>query len=173
MINTGRRVAVVARELGINEAGLGRWVDLYKDLQVAGDMPLSESEQVALARLRKEVAELKLGRAFLNKASLFFVPGASNTPAAQCVEVGVLRLDHARAPVDGEIFTAPRPANEKNNARGRRDKVTYYRLKADSARRTLHAIDQQAATAEPNVPSLGRSPSSGAGSSPSPAATGR
>ena len=69
VINTGRTVAVVARELGINEATLGRWVNIQKDRQVAGDTALSESEQVELARLRKEVAELKLDRAFLKKGS--------------------------------------------------------------------------------------------------------
>ena len=47
--------------------------------RVAGDTPLSESEQVELARLRKEVAELKLDRAFLKKASLFFAQEASDT----------------------------------------------------------------------------------------------
>ncbi len=81
VINTGRTVAVVARELGINEATLGRWVNLQKDRQVAGDTALSESEQVELARLRKEVAELKLDRAFLKKASLFFAQEASDTNA--------------------------------------------------------------------------------------------
>ena len=79
VINTGRTVAVVARELGINEATLGRWVNLHKDRQVDGDTPLSESEQVELARLRKEVAELKLDRAFLKKASVFFAQEASDT----------------------------------------------------------------------------------------------
>ena len=79
VINTGRTVAVVARELGINEATLGRWVNLQKDRQGADDTPLSESEQVELARLRKEVAELKLDRAFLKKASLFFAQEASDT----------------------------------------------------------------------------------------------
>ena len=79
VINTGRTVAVVARELGINEATLGRWVNLHKDRQVAGDTSLSESEQVELSRLRKEVAELKLDRAFLKKASLFFAQEASDT----------------------------------------------------------------------------------------------
>ncbi len=79
VINTGRTVAVVARELGINEATLGRWVNLHKGRRDAGETPLSESEQVELARLRKEVAELKLDRAFLKKASLFFAQEASDT----------------------------------------------------------------------------------------------
>ena len=79
VINTGRTVAVVARELGINEATLGRWVSLHKDRQSDGEAPLSESERTELARLRKEVADLKLDRAFLKKASLFFAQEASDT----------------------------------------------------------------------------------------------
>ena len=79
MISTGRTVAVVARELGIQESTLGRLVKLQKDRLDGGEAPLSESEQVELARLRKEVAELKLDRAFLKKASLFFAQEASDT----------------------------------------------------------------------------------------------
>src|SRR6185312_1831298 len=48
VVNTGRTVAVVPRELGINEAMLGRWVKLHKDRQGGGETPLSESEQVEL-----------------------------------------------------------------------------------------------------------------------------
>jgi transposase len=40
---------------------------------------LSETERVELARLRKEVSELKMDRAFLKKASLFFAQEASDT----------------------------------------------------------------------------------------------
>jgi transposase len=73
VINTGRPVATVARELGIKEQTLGRWVNVFKARQEAGDgSALSETERVELARLRKEVSELKMDRAFLKKASLFF-----------------------------------------------------------------------------------------------------
>ncbi|MDT4934344.1 MAG: transposase, partial [Pseudonocardiales bacterium] len=41
VINTGRAVATVARELGINEATLGRWVNSFKARQDAGDGALS------------------------------------------------------------------------------------------------------------------------------------
>lgn len=41
--------------------------------------PLSETERAELARLRKENSELKLDRAFLKKASLFFAQEASDT----------------------------------------------------------------------------------------------
>ena len=79
VINTGRVVAVVARELGIKEQTLGRWVNLYKSRQDAGDGALSETERAELARLRKENSELKMDRAFLKKASLFFAQEASDT----------------------------------------------------------------------------------------------
>ena len=81
VINTGRTVAVVARELGIQESTLGRWVNLQKDRHDGGEVPLSETERVELARLRKENSELKLDRAFLKKASLFFAQEASDTNA--------------------------------------------------------------------------------------------
>ena len=67
VINTGRAVAVVARELGIKEQSLGRWVNAFKARQEAGDGALSETERVELVRLRKEVSDLKLDRAFLKK----------------------------------------------------------------------------------------------------------
>jgi transposase len=79
VINTGRPVATVARELGVKEQTLGRWVNVYKARQDAGGDTLSETERAELARLRKEVSELKMDRAFLKKASLFFAQEASDT----------------------------------------------------------------------------------------------
>ena len=79
VINTGRPVATVARELGVKEQTLGRWVLAYKARQEDGSDLLSETERVELARLRKENSELKMDRAFLKKASLFFAQEASDT----------------------------------------------------------------------------------------------
>jgi len=79
VINTGRPVAAVARELGVQESTLGRWVNLFKDRQGEGEEALSETERAELARLRKENSELKMDRAFLKKASLFFAQEASDT----------------------------------------------------------------------------------------------
>jgi transposase len=67
VVNTGRAVAMVARELGINEATLGRWVNSFKARQDAGDGALSETERAELARLGKENSELKMDRAFWKK----------------------------------------------------------------------------------------------------------
>ena len=79
VINTGRPTAVVARELGIVEQTLGNWVKAYRTQHEAGDKALTEAERAELVRLRKEVAELKMDRAFLKKASLFFAQEASDT----------------------------------------------------------------------------------------------
>jgi transposase len=79
VVMTGRAVATVARELGISEATLGRWVNSFKARRDAGDGALSETERAELARLRKENTELKMDRAFLKKASLFFAQEASDT----------------------------------------------------------------------------------------------
>ncbi len=79
VVNTGRAVATVARELGVKEQTLGRWVNAYRVRQQAGDGALSETERAELARLRRENSELKMDRAFLKKASLFFAQEASDT----------------------------------------------------------------------------------------------
>lgn len=52
---------------------------------------------------------------------------------------------------DGHVFTQPWPATDKQRAAGRRDKVTFYRYSADSARRSLRGIDTQVAKAEQAV----------------------
>ena len=79
VINTGRPVATVARELGIVEQTLGNWVKAFRVRHEAGEEALTDAERVELLRLRKEVAELRLDRAFLKKASLFFAQEASDT----------------------------------------------------------------------------------------------
>ena len=58
---TGRPIAQVARELGINAGTLGNWVT--KDRAGRGDRPArSEDERAELARLREENTELRMQR---------------------------------------------------------------------------------------------------------------
>ncbi|MET4050314.1 MULTISPECIES: transposase [unclassified Rhodococcus (in: high G+C Gram-positive bacteria)] len=60
VIDSGRTIAEVARELGINEALLGRWVaDERRRIEaaaVSGDRPLTAAERTELARLRRQVS---------------------------------------------------------------------------------------------------------------------
>jgi transposase len=71
VIDSGRPIAEVARDLGINEGTLGNWVAKYRL-----DHPVSEelniSERARLKELEKEVRELRLEREFLKKAAAFF-----------------------------------------------------------------------------------------------------
>jgi transposase len=53
---TGRRIAEVARDLGINEGALGNWVNADRRRRGDGNGALSEDERAGVARLRKENA---------------------------------------------------------------------------------------------------------------------
>jgi transposase len=72
---TGKPIAQVARELGLNAGTLGRWVNLDRRARV-GDGALSESERDELARLRKENAELAMERDVLKRSAALWVKEA-------------------------------------------------------------------------------------------------
>jgi len=69
---TGRPIAQVARELGLHEGTLGRWVNLDRRAR-DGQGPLSESERDELNRLRKENAELAMERDVLKRSAALWV----------------------------------------------------------------------------------------------------
>ena len=72
---TGRPIAQVARELGINAGTLGNWV--VKDRAGRGDrLQLSEDERVELARLRTENTELRMQRDVLKRSVVLWVDEA-------------------------------------------------------------------------------------------------
>ena len=81
VIDSGRTIAEVARELGLNEALLGRWVaDQRRRVEAAAarnEVPLTPAERAELSRLRKQVVEQEKDIAFLKKASAYF---AANGP---------------------------------------------------------------------------------------------
>src|SRR5450755_2584026 len=57
VIDGGRPVAEVARNIGVHEMTLGKWVKVARAAAVSGaspDAPLTESERVELIRLRAE-----------------------------------------------------------------------------------------------------------------------
>lgn len=73
VIDTGRPIAEVARELNLGATLLGRWVK--KERERTGDGPaadLDADERAELDQLRKEIAELKMDNEFLGKAAAFF-----------------------------------------------------------------------------------------------------
>ncbi|HET9970892.1 MAG TPA: transposase [Streptosporangiaceae bacterium] len=71
---TGKPVAQVARDLGINEGTLGNWVNQRR--RDGGDGVLSEDERAELVRLRKENAELTMERDVLKRSVALWVRDA-------------------------------------------------------------------------------------------------
>ena len=67
VIDTGRTIAEVAREIGVGEALLGRWVAIERAKMDEPPEALDADERAELTRLRREVAELRMDRAFLKK----------------------------------------------------------------------------------------------------------
>jgi transposase len=57
---TGKPIAQMARELGIDEGTFGKWVNADRHRRKGGDGQLSDDERAELARLRKENAELAM-----------------------------------------------------------------------------------------------------------------
>jgi transposase-like protein len=81
VIDSGRSIAEVARELSLNEVTLGNWVREERRrmaaLEGSDQAPLNAAERAELQRLRKLVAEQEKDIAFLGKAAAYF---ASNPP---------------------------------------------------------------------------------------------
>ena len=72
VIETSRPVAVVAKELGINESTLGNWVAIYRRDHAGEKPPLTVSERARLRELERETRELKMENEFLKKAAAYF-----------------------------------------------------------------------------------------------------
>ena len=78
VIDTGRPIAVVGREIGVQEQLLGKWVALERSRLDDPPSVVGEDELAELARLRVENAELRMDREFLKKAAAFFASEPPN-----------------------------------------------------------------------------------------------
>src|SRR5512141_2801824 len=73
VFETGRPIAQVARELGVNEGTLGNWVAKERRSHECGNGALTEDEGAELNRLRKENAELRMQRDVLKRSVALWV----------------------------------------------------------------------------------------------------
>jgi transposase len=76
VLETGKPIAQVARDLGVNEGTLGNWVNQSKAAAERGNGGLSETEREELARLRRENAELAMERDVLKRSVVLWVKEA-------------------------------------------------------------------------------------------------
>lgn len=75
VVKSGRPIAEIARDLGINEATLGNWVHRAKQagkVPEKAEEPLGVEERAELKELREEVRRLRMEREFLKKAAAWF-----------------------------------------------------------------------------------------------------
>jgi transposase len=75
VIDDHRPVAEVARNIGVHEMTLGKWVKKAKDSDESADKPLDTSERAELERLRAENAELQMQVEFAKKVATWFAKG--------------------------------------------------------------------------------------------------
>jgi transposase len=73
VFETGKPIAQVARDLGVNEGTLGTWCAVERRRREGGRSGLSEDERAELVRLRKEIAELRMQRDVLKRSVALWV----------------------------------------------------------------------------------------------------
>ena len=76
VFETGKPIAQVARELGVNEGTLGNWVVKARRDRDGGTAALTENERAELARLRRENSELRMQRDVLKRSVALWVDEA-------------------------------------------------------------------------------------------------
>jgi transposase len=76
VFETGKPIAQVARDLGVNDGTLGNWVAAARRAREGGSGVLSEDERAELARLRRENAELRMQRDVLKRSVALWVDEA-------------------------------------------------------------------------------------------------
>jgi transposase len=72
VLDEGKSVASVARDLDLTETALREWVNRARADRTNGKTGLTTAEREELARLRKEVRILREEREILKKAAAFF-----------------------------------------------------------------------------------------------------
>ena len=97
VISSGRPIAEIARNLGINEGTLANWVNTAKKSGKLKEKPLDTDERAELRELRDENRRLRMERDFLGSA-----PGPRSSPRW----TGRTTASHARK--DSRLYSCAR-----------------------------------------------------------------
>ena len=81
VLDTGSLIGSVARDLGLGESVVGRWVKLERERRQAAAQgrPDPRELEAEITAPSRRVRELEKEREFLGKASAFFASGHQNT----------------------------------------------------------------------------------------------
>lgn len=72
VIETGKPIAEVARDLGIHDGTLGNWVNAWRGDHPEPEQSLTPMERARVQELEDENRRLKMENEFLKKAAAFF-----------------------------------------------------------------------------------------------------
>ena len=72
VIETGKPIAEVARDLGIHDGTLGNWVNAWRREHPEPEKALSAVERARVEELEDENRRLRMENEFLKKAAAFF-----------------------------------------------------------------------------------------------------
>ena len=72
VVETGKPIAEVARNLGVNDGTLGNWVTAWRDANPEPEADLSPTERARVKELEDENRRLRMENEFLKKAAAFF-----------------------------------------------------------------------------------------------------
>ena len=83
MLDTGSSIASVARDVGLGESVVGRWVKLERERRLAAvqGRPEPREMEAEITALRRRVRHLEKENEFVGKASAFFASRHQNTSA--------------------------------------------------------------------------------------------
>jgi transposase len=72
VLETGKPIAEIARDLGINEGTLGNWVNIWRRENPEPTAELTPVERARVKEMEDEIRRLRMENEFLKKAAAFF-----------------------------------------------------------------------------------------------------
>ena len=70
VIETGKPIAEVARDLGVNDGTLGNWVKAWRDANPEPESEVSPTERARVRAMEEEIRRLRMENEFLDRKSV-------------------------------------------------------------------------------------------------------